>query len=106
MTLLSVPEDSIVGDGRVIELRRIHLAFLGRSHLLDDALELTRELFNLLRAGVDIATIALWLGHADIRSTQAYLHADMSMKERALTRTGLPKADRRRPARQAERRVG
>lgn len=45
---------------------------------------------NLLRAGVDIATIALWLGHADIRATQAYLHADLSMKERALSRTTPP----------------
>lgn len=45
---------------------------------------------NLLRAGIDIATIALWLGHADIRATQAYLHADLSMKERALTRTTPP----------------
>jgi integrase/recombinase XerC len=31
--------------------------------------------------------IALWLGHADIRSTQPYLHADMTIKERALART-------------------
>lgn len=42
---------------------------------------------TLLRAGVDVAVIALWLGHADIRSTQQYLHADLSIKERALART-------------------
>jgi integrase len=41
---------------------------------------------NLLREGVDVAVIALWLGHADIRSTDAYLHADMTIKERALSR--------------------
>ena len=41
---------------------------------------------SLLQAGVDTAVIALWLGHADIRSTQAYLHADMSIKQRALDR--------------------
>ena len=41
---------------------------------------------NLLREGVDTAVIALWLGHADLRSTNAYLHADMSAKERALAR--------------------
>jgi site-specific recombinase XerD len=29
----------------------------------------------LLRAGVDTTVIALWLGHADIRSTQAYLNS-------------------------------
>jgi integrase/recombinase XerC len=42
---------------------------------------------HLLQAGVDTTVIALWLGHADIRSTQAYLHADMSIKERALALT-------------------
>ena len=42
---------------------------------------------SLLREGVDVAVIALWLGHADIRSTNAYLHADLSIKERALART-------------------
>jgi len=41
----------------------------------------------LLHAGVDTSVIALWLGHADIRSTQAYLHADMTIKQRALERT-------------------
>ncbi len=42
---------------------------------------------HLLQAGVDTTVIALWLGHADIRSTQAYLHADMTIKERALALT-------------------
>ena len=41
---------------------------------------------SLLQAGVDTAVIALWLGHADIRSTQTYLHADMTIKQRALDR--------------------
>jgi len=38
----------------------------------------------LLQAGVDSTVIALWLGHADVRSTQPYLHADLSIKEKAL----------------------
>ncbi len=38
----------------------------------------------LLQAGVDTAVIALWLGHADVRSTQPYLHADLTIKEKAL----------------------
>lgn len=42
---------------------------------------------NLLQADVDTSTIALWLGHAGIRSTQVYLHADLEMKEKALART-------------------
>jgi site-specific recombinase XerD len=39
---------------------------------------------SLLHAGVDSTVIALWLGHADVRSTQPYIHADMTIKERAL----------------------
>lgn len=42
---------------------------------------------TLLHAGVDTAVIALWLGHADIRSTTIYLHADMTIKQRALELT-------------------
>ena len=42
---------------------------------------------TLLQAGVDTAVIALWLGHADIRSTNVYLHADMAIKQRALDLT-------------------
>ena len=40
----------------------------------------------LLAAGVDTSTIALWLGHEHIQSTQIYLHGDLSIKERALAR--------------------
>ena len=36
---------------------------------------------------MDAAVIALWLGHADIRSTDAYVHADLTIKERALALT-------------------
>ncbi|MFC7722517.1 tyrosine-type recombinase/integrase [Nonomuraea recticatena] len=42
---------------------------------------------SLLQAGVDTSVLALWLGHAGIRSTDAYLHADMSIKEKALALT-------------------
>jgi integrase/recombinase XerD len=42
---------------------------------------------QLLQAGIDIAVIALWLGHESIRTTDIYQHADMSIKERALART-------------------
>ena len=44
----------------------------------------------LLHAGVDTSVIALWLGHVSIETTQIYLHADMSIKERALARTRPP----------------
>lgn len=45
---------------------------------------------ELLRSGVDSSVIALWLGHESIQSTQMYLHADMTIKQRALDRTTPP----------------
>jgi site-specific recombinase XerD len=42
---------------------------------------------RLLHAGVDIAVIALWLGHESVATTQIYLRADMELKQRALDRT-------------------
>lgn len=42
---------------------------------------------SLLKAGVDTSVIALWLGHAGVRSADAYIHADISIKERALALT-------------------
>lgn len=39
---------------------------------------------TLLQAGVDTSVIALWLGHAGVRSTDAYIHADITIKETAL----------------------
>ena len=41
----------------------------------------------LLRAeNVDIYTIALWLGHATVKSTEIYLHADNKLKQEAIQR--------------------
>jgi integrase/recombinase XerD len=45
---------------------------------------------TLLHAGVDVSVIALWLGHESLESTNAYLHADMKLKEQALARTAPP----------------
>lgn len=42
---------------------------------------------ELLQNGVDRSVIALWLGHETVETTQMYLHADMRLKERALSRT-------------------
>jgi len=47
---------------------------------------------NLLRHGVDTATIALILGHEDVRTTYGvYLHADLALKERAIAKTAPPR---------------
>jgi len=42
---------------------------------------------DLLHHGVDRCVIALWLGHESPETTQMYLHADMRLKEKALSRT-------------------
>ncbi len=58
-------------------------------------MSLARRLFDRIRtllvtsmqAGVDTSVIALWLGHAGVRSTDAYVHADITIKEKALALT-------------------
>ena len=42
---------------------------------------------DLLQHGVDRSVIALWLGHERMETTQAYLHANLQLKEQALART-------------------
>jgi site-specific recombinase XerD len=39
---------------------------------------------DMLQEGVDRATIALWLGHQHVQTTQIYLDATLAMKEKAL----------------------
>lgn len=41
---------------------------------------------QLLQAGVDRSTIALWLGHESVSTTEMYLDADLSMKEEAIAK--------------------
>lgn len=42
---------------------------------------------RLINAGVEVVTVALWLGHQNVATTQIYVHADLALKERALART-------------------
>jgi integrase/recombinase XerD len=53
----------------------------------------------LLHAGVDTTVIALWLGHEQTDTTLIYLHADLTLKQRALDRVQPPgsKPGRYRP---------
>jgi len=46
---------------------------------------------HLLQSGVDLAVIALWLGHESIETTHGYLQADIIIKEQALARLQEPK---------------
>ena len=45
---------------------------------------------RLLTSGIDVAVIALWLGHEQVSTTNVYLHADMTQKERAIARVTPP----------------
>lgn len=51
---------------------------------------------HLLQSGVDIAVIALWLGHESPTTTHLYVEADLNMKERALNQLEAPPPNRRR----------
>ena len=41
---------------------------------------------HLFQAGVDMAVIALWLGHESLETTHVYVEADLATKERALAK--------------------
>jgi site-specific recombinase XerD len=45
---------------------------------------------ELLQAGVDRAVIALWLGHESVETTQIYLSANLTLKQKILNKTSLP----------------
>ena len=58
---------------------------------------------ELLQHGIDRAVIALWLGHESVETTQMYLHADLRLKEQAMSqiRADGRKAPAIPPGRQA-----
>lgn len=43
---------------------------------------------NLLSSGVDISTIAIWLGHTSIETTHKYMLADINIKRKAMKKAG------------------
>lgn len=63
-----------------------HCPSLKKKHISPHALRHTAAM-SLLQNGVDRSTIALWLGHESVETTQMYLHADLTLKEKALART-------------------
>ena len=42
---------------------------------------------HLLQAGVDITTIAAWLGHSQLTTTHGYIEIDLRMKQKAIAAT-------------------
>lgn len=45
---------------------------------------------NLLQAGADTSTIALWLGHENLETVHMYVEADLAMKQKILSKTAVP----------------
>jgi site-specific recombinase XerD len=45
---------------------------------------------RMLQSGVDISTIAIWLGHESIITTHKYMEADLEMKRKTLEKMGDP----------------
>jgi len=47
---------------------------------------------HLLQSGVDLAVIAMWLGHETTQTTHQYLDADLETKKQALACLEPPRA--------------
>jgi integrase/recombinase XerD len=58
---------------------------------------------HMLQAGVDVTTLALWLGHANPATTHGYVEADLAMKEKALQKLEPPGQRRQRRFRAGDR---
>jgi integrase/recombinase XerD len=66
-----------------------HCPSLRGKHLTPHILRHTAAM-QLPDSGLDISVIALWLGHESVETTQIYLHADLTLKEKALARIAPP----------------
>jgi site-specific recombinase XerD len=95
------PSDPLFPNARGQQLSRDGLAYILDKHLAVARLKCPSlrkkkvtphvlrhtAAMRLLQQGVDRSVIALWLGHESMETTQAYLHADLNLKENALNRT-------------------
>lgn len=77
----------------VAGLLKKHIDVAGRScasltqkHVTFHCLRHTTAM-DLLHAGIEQTVIALWLGHESIETTQVYLDADLTLRERILAKT-------------------
>lgn len=72
--------------GKYATIARQRCPSLEKKHISPHVLRHSAAM-ELLQHGVDRAVIALWLGHESVKTTPIYLHADMKMKELALSKT-------------------
>jgi integrase/recombinase XerD len=70
---------------RTLPAARASCPSLASKHVTMHTLRHTAAM-RLLLAGNDVTVIALWLGHEQLSSTNAYLHADMTHKQQAIDR--------------------
>ena len=68
---------------RAVQKATVACPSLGAKKITPHVMRHTTAL-HLLQSGVDIATIALWLGHESIATTHVYLEVDLVHKEQAL----------------------
>ena len=54
----------------------------------------------LLRAGVDLNTIRVWLGHVSLDTTNVYAEIDIEMKRQAVNLCDVAAQGQRRPLRE------
>lgn len=87
------PQGRVLSHDAVAKLLAKHVTAAARSCPSIGAKRVTAHTLRhtaamrLLHAGVDTTVIALWLGHESIETTGIYLHADMTLKQRAIDRT-------------------
>jgi site-specific recombinase XerD len=76
---------------------RVTMPSLGRAGISPHTLRHSKGM-HLLQSGVPLITIKDVLGHADLKSTEIYVQADLEMKRKALQSAGTPtRIPRRKP---------
>lgn len=72
---------------KIVEQAAISMPSLGEKNITPHSFRHSTAM-NLLQSGVDISTIAIWLGHSSIETTHKYMVADMENKRKAMEKVG------------------